>query len=935
MKTHKPDSLRNFKFEYRITLIYLVFGVLWILFSDTILELLLKDNDLLTEFQTFKGTFFVIVTSGFLYVLVRRHMQSLKIAENQLIESEALFATIFDSSPIPISLSDLSTEKCLRVNDAFLDVTGYTRPEFIGQSYMDSGMWKRPGDVLKMKEILRQQGRVINMEMDIIKKDGSTGTLLISMEIINLTGKSYSIIMGNEITEWKYANEALRNQGELLKDVGRIAHIGGWEFNPVTGESSWTEEVARIHDLDPQAMASVEKGINFYHGESHQIITKAVHEIIEFARPYDLELEIMSAKGVLKWVRTIGHAVVENGKVVRVHGSLQDITDRKQAEDKLKESYALLRIAGEKAKLGGWNVNLEENQTYWSDQVAAIHEMPEGYSPSLEDGLNFYAPEWRDKIIAVFTRCRNEGIPYDEEMEIITSTGKRVWVRAIGEAVRDDKGNIVKVNGAFQDISQRKQIENEFLESELNFHRSISESPVGIRIVTTEGKTIYANKAFLDITEFNSLEEFTGTPSIKRYTPESYFQHQQRKKERKSGGDVFNYEISIVCKNDKIKHVKVSRKEVLWNGTKHFQVINMDITDQRNAEEQLRILSQAVEQSPDAISITNPQGIIEYVNPKTIQLTGYSAEELINVKTSIFKSGKTSKEKYAQLWQTIKSGNIWSGELHNKKKSGELYWESTTISPIFDTTGQITHFLSIKEDITDRKRAEIILSKSEEQLRKFASHLQNVREEEKVALAREIHDDLGQILVVLKIEMGLLKQHVQKNNATAGSQEMLEKFDNLVALIDKTIKTARRIMNGLRPELLELLGFVGATKAYLKQFEERYELTFEFTCEPADIELNSQQALALFRILQEALNNIVRHAKASLVKIQLRNEADKLIMEISDNGTGFDKNNSGRPDSYGMIGMKERVVLLEGKLDITTEIGKGTCVRVEIPWDMG
>ena len=467
--------------------------------------------------------------------------------------------------------------------------------------------------------------------------------------------------------------------------------------------------------------------------------------------------------------------------------------------------------------------------------------------------------------------------------------------------------------------------------SELNFYLSISESPVGIRIVSVEGKTIYANTAFLTIYDFNDLEEFTNTPAISRYTAESYFQHQDRKKKRKEGNDVFDYEISIVCKNEKIRHVKVSRKEVLWNGIRHFQVINIDVTDQRNAEEQIRKLSKAVEQSPDAICITNPDGIIEYVNPRTIQLTGFSAEELINENVRIFSSGEKSKEEYAQLWQTILSGNIWIGELHNKKKNGELYWESTTISPIFDTTGQITHFLAIKEDITERKRLDIALNHSEEQLRKFASHLLNVREDEKTALAREIHDDLGQILVALKIDTGLLKNKVVKSNPSIDSEEITVKFDNIVTLIDDTIKTARRIMNGLRPEVLEINGFVSAATSYLREFEDRYHIICEFISEISDIEMNFQQSLAFFRILQEALNNVAKHSKATLVKINHSNRSGKLILEISDNGIGFDKNISGRQDSYGMIGMKERVILLDGELEIISEVGHGTCVRVKIP----
>ena len=162
------------------------------------------------------------------------------------------------------------------------------------------------------------------------------------------------------------------------------------------------------------------------------------------------------------WVDILSRAEAifnDSGKAIRIVGTHTDITDRKHAEEKLQENYALLRIAGEKAKLGGWSVNLEENRSYWSDQVATIHEMPIGYSPLVEDGINFYAPEWRDKITEVFTRCAQEGISYDEEMEIITSTEKRVWVRTIGEAATDDRGKIVKVNGAFQDITERKHAE--------------------------------------------------------------------------------------------------------------------------------------------------------------------------------------------------------------------------------------------------------------------------------------------------------------------------------------------------------------------------------------------------------------------------------------------------------------------------------------------
>ncbi|HEY5589517.1 MAG TPA: PAS domain-containing sensor histidine kinase, partial [Paludibacter sp.] len=348
------------------------------------------------------------------------------------------------------------------------------------------------------------------------------------------------------------------------------------------------------------------------------------------------------------------------------------------------------------------------------------------------------------------------------------------------------------------------------LQSEKNFRRSISESSMGIRIVSVDGKTIYANKAFFDIYEFNSLEEFTSTPAINRYTPESFAQHKEREEKRNNGHEIFDYEISIVRKNAEIRHVKVSRKEVLWNGIKHYQVINIDITE--------------------------------------------------------------------------------------------------------------------------RKRAEEALNNSQQELRKFATHIQNVREEEKLSLSREIHDDLGQILVALKIDLGMYKKKISKGIEVISSEEMLSEFDDLSSQVDNTIKSARRIMNGLRPELIELLGFEEACKSYLRDFEETHHISSQFKSAIMNLNINLEQSVALFRILQEALNNIIKHAKATLVTVQLTNPAGKIVMVIIDNGVGFDENHIGRQDSYGLIGMKERVFLLDGNLDITSKVGKGTSVRVEMPY---
>jgi signal transduction histidine kinase len=180
--------------------------------------------------------------------------------------------------------------------------------------------------------------------------------------------------------------------------------------------------------------------------------------------------------------------------------------------------------------------------------------------------------------------------------------------------------------------------------------------------------------------------------------------------------------------------------------------------------------------------------------------------------------------------------------------------------------------------------------------------------------------------------MGLFERKLSKGIEAPTLEELLSKLKDFSGQVDNSIKSARRIMNGLRPELIELLGFEEACKSYLRDFEETHHISSLFKNDILNLNINLEQSVALFRILQEALNNIIKHAKANLVTVQLSNSVGKLVFQVVDNGVGFDENHNGRQDSYGLIGMKERVFLLDGNLVITSKVGKGTSVRVEIPY---
>ncbi|WP_291862810.1 PAS domain S-box protein, partial [Marinilabilia sp.] len=247
---------------------------------------------------------------------------------------------------------------------------------------------------------------------------------------------------------------------------------------------------------------SMELGIKLDFNSRDQVIeplqaNKSVH---------DQEMELYSKIGKKRVYLTNIKKISISG-IEYLFNTIQNITSSKETESRLKESYDLLRIAGEKAKIGGWNIILKENRSNWSDEVAAIHEMPPGYAPLVEEGIHFYAPEWREKISRAYTKCIKEGIPYDEEMEIITATGKRLWVRTIGEAIRNEEGEIFKIQGALQDITDKKKIEEKLREAKTSLEEYFENDISADYLVSEKGEIFSCNRTFLDLFGFDKKSE--------------------------------------------------------------------------------------------------------------------------------------------------------------------------------------------------------------------------------------------------------------------------------------------------------------------------------------------------------------------------------------------------------------------------------------------
>jgi PAS domain S-box-containing protein len=265
----------------------------------------------------------------------------LKIAERtrQLAESERWFRHLFENSPLGIFRTN-SNGKVLMVNRDGANLLGYGSPEEVIANYSNLAeqVYLYPASRLEEIKVLRTDGEIKHYECQWKKQNGeiiwvSINARLVSDADAEKQGEQQIIDkFVLDITKRRVAEEALQHYTFLMKEMGKAAKIGGWEFDPVTGKGTWTEEVARIHEVDPELPTNMETGFSFYKGESKALITQAIHDAIEMKKPYVLELELITAKGNHKWVKTIGYPFVENDKVVKISGSFQDITERKQAD---------------------------------------------------------------------------------------------------------------------------------------------------------------------------------------------------------------------------------------------------------------------------------------------------------------------------------------------------------------------------------------------------------------------------------------------------------------------------------------------------------------------------------------------------------------------------------------------------------------------------
>jgi PAS domain S-box-containing protein len=360
--------------------------------------------------------------------------------------------------------------------------------------------------------------------------------------------------------------------------------------------------------------------------------------------------------------------------------------------------------------------------------------------------------------------------------------------------------------------------------------------------------------------------------------------------------------------------------------TGHFG-IQRDITERRRGEEALRFsedkYAKAFRAAPMRVSIgTLAEGRFVEVNDTFLRDHGFTREEVI---------GRTSPE--LGLWADPddrrrlvealeRDGEVRDFEFQGQTKDGRI--DITSLSAEVIQVGDEPCILAVATNITERRMAEEEIRRSRQELRDLTARLQLVREEERTFIAREIHDELGQALTGLKLDLSWLKSRLRDT-------DLLERVQSIVVRIDGTIDSVRRIATQLRPSVLDDLGLVAAIEWQAKEFERRTGIATLLEVQSAHPEVDGLRATTVFRILQETLTNVVRHAEATRVEIALLATAAELTLEVKDNGRGIGDAEITASHSLGLVGIRERAIACGGDLRIQGIAGQGTTLSVRIP----
>lgn len=359
-----------------------------------------------------------------------------------------------------------------------------------------------------------------------------------------------------------------------------------------------------------------------------------------------------------------------------------------------------------------------------------------------------------------------------------------------------------------------------------------------------------------------------------------------------------------------------------------------DITERKLAAEAMKQTEDRIRLIIDTIPTMawslRPDGIVDFLNQRWMDYAGLSLERYVEDPT-----GPIHPEDVPgviERWlASMASGEPSQDEMRLRGADGKYRWFLVRTVPLRDEQGHIVKWYGTSTDIEDRKRAEEEVKTASEQLRALSAHLHSAREEEGIRIAREIHDELGAALTSLRWELESIRKTLCEPGETLVTGDLREKFEAMLDMTDRMVNMVRRIASDLRPAVLDVLGLEEAIEWQAQQFRERTGIAVHCETPRDHVALNPEQSTAIFRIFQETLTNIRRHAEATRVDVTMLVNAREFVLKVTDNGRGITEEEKSGQMSIGLLGMRERAHMIGGEIEVASVDGKGTTVTVRLP----
>ncbi|MFA9275488.1 MAG: EAL domain-containing protein [Candidatus Aquirickettsiella gammari] len=660
---------------------------------------------------------------------------------------------------------------------------------------------------------------------------------------------------------------------------------------------------------------------------------------------------------------TITPAFDELGQLTHFIGISRDITERKNTLEALRQSEHDLLEAEHSTHVGHWIWEESNNKIAWSDEMKRIwqRDPSEFHGDLFEMVRHTVHPDDQTAVIATCKEAFEDREDYDPfEYRIFLPNGslRTIWAKT-GRKQKDAQGKIIRLTGTVQDITERRLAEDERRLNHALMEQAFGSSPIGMGLIAIDGKFLRVNRVLCDM--FGYTEAELLNQDTKKFTHPDDINLDKQLVLQLLRGDIGRYEIHkrYFHKDGTVVWLQVNTSLVSdASGTPiNFVTQIQDITQRLLAEAQLNQLSQAVEQSTEAIIITDVIGKIEYVNDTFIKKSGFSKQEVIGRYPNILNSGQTPKETFTTLWKTIRAGDTWKGELINRRKDGSISIEYATISPLRQADGSISHFVSTQEDINEKK-------KLGEELEKHRHHLEELVDSrtKELAVARQLAEAANQaksnfianmsheIRTPMNGVLGMTylaladvtdpKQRDYLEKIHSSGQHLLHIVDDILDF--SKIEAGKMQLEAIDFSLSELMSKLTAmvnTKAAEKQLKLHIELSEDV---PKKMHGDPHR---LNQILINYTNNAIKFTEQGDIRIRVSKVKDTpsgwlIRFEVADSGIGlseeqqskifrsFEQADSSTTRKYGGTGLglaisKELAILMGGEVGVQSQPGQG------------